>query len=69
MQEDEGAPDAAVMVRRLADDHGIVAATARAVSRAAEETDDPATADLATRRIAVHEKARWMLRAMLSTAG
>ena len=31
--------------------------------RAAEAAGDPASLDLATRRIAVHEKTAWMLRA------
>ena len=63
LAEDEGAPAALEMVRRLAADHEAVAVTARSVLEAAEAADDAATLDLATRRIAVHEKAYWMLRA------
>jgi starvation-inducible DNA-binding protein len=63
--EDDGAPEAMEMVRRLAADQETVVATAREVVRAAEEVGDIATVDLATRRIAVHEKVLWMLRAML----
>jgi starvation-inducible DNA-binding protein len=61
--EDEGVPEALEMVRRLAGDHETVAGTARSVLRAAEEAEDVATVDLATRRITVHDKARWMLSA------
>lgn len=63
--EDATVPEAEVMVGCLAEDHEIVAATARDVLRAADEAEDAATADLATRRIGVHDKARWMLRASL----
>jgi starvation-inducible DNA-binding protein len=62
LAEDEGAPAALEMVRRLAADHEAVAVTARSVLEASEAAGDPATADLATRRIAVHDKACWMLR-------
>lgn len=67
--EDEGVPEALEMVRRLADDHDTVAATAREVLRAAEEASDAATVDLATRRITIHEKTRWMLRATAEGSG
>jgi len=63
LAEDEGAPEALEMVRRLAADHEAAAVTARSVVQAAEAVGDAATLDLATRRIAVHEKAHWMLRA------
>lgn len=61
--EDEGAPEALEMVRQLAADHATLIATARTVLKAAEAAGDAATIDLATRRIAIHEKTRWMLRA------
>ena len=61
--EDEGAPDALEMLRRLDADHETLIATNRAVLQAAETAGDAATIDLATRRLAVHEKTRWMLRA------
>jgi starvation-inducible DNA-binding protein len=69
IEEDEGVPGALEMVRHLADDHETVATTAQAALRAAEEAGDAATVDLATRRITVHEKARWMLRATAEDAG
>lgn len=66
VSDEEGAPEAMEMVNRLIDANEVVIRTAGAVVRAAETTDDPASLDLAVRRIAVHEKALWMLRA---TAG
>ena len=39
--------------------------TARAALAAAESANDAASADLATRRIDVHEKTAWMLRSLL----
>ena len=61
--DEEGAPEAMEMVRRLIEANETVVRTAREVARAAEAADDPASLDLATRRIAVHEKTLWMLRA------
>ncbi|MFO7548894.1 MAG: Dps family protein [Acidimicrobiia bacterium] len=60
--DEEGAPDAMEMVRRLARDHETVVRTAREVVKIAEEAGDVATADLATTRIDIHEKTAWMLR-------
>jgi starvation-inducible DNA-binding protein len=59
----EGDPDAMGMVHMLIDANEIVVRTAHTVIAAAEQADDPASLDLATRRIGVHEKALWMLRA------
>lgn len=61
--DEEGPSEAMEMVRRLIEANEVVVRTAREVARAAEEADDPASLDLATRRIAVHEKTLWMLRA------
>jgi starvation-inducible DNA-binding protein len=66
ISEDEGAPEAMEMVRRLAVDHQALIGTARAVLTAADHANDVASVDLATRRIAVHEKMRWMLQATSS---
>ena len=63
LAEDEEAPDALQMVRRLEADHEMLIATNSAVLQAAEAAGDAVTIDLATRRLAVHEKTRWMLRA------
>ncbi len=51
------------MVRRLIEANETVVRTAREVARTAEAADDPAPLDLVTRRMAVHEKTLWMLRA------
>ena len=61
--DEEGAPEAMQMVRRLIEANETVVRTAREVARTAETAGDPASLDLATRRIAVHEKTIWMLRA------
>lgn len=64
VQEAEGVPDAATMIRELADDQLKVVRTARAVFPAADDAHDEPTADLLTQRMQVHEKTAWMLRAM-----
>ena len=64
VQEAQGVPDAATMIRELADDQLKVVRTARAVFPAADDAHDEPTADLLTQRMQVHEKTAWMLRAM-----
>ena len=61
VEEEAGAPAADAMVRQLLHDHTTAARTARQVVATAEACDDVATADLATQRVAQHEKAAWML--------
>ncbi len=63
-QEDQP-PDALEMVRQLAEDNTTVIATAAMVLKAAEAAADAVTVDLAVRRMTIHEKTRWMLRASL----
>jgi len=58
-------PKATEMIRILAEGHEAAARTARALFPKADEGNDEATADLLTERIAAHEKAAWMLRALL----
>jgi starvation-inducible DNA-binding protein len=65
IEEDETLPDATGMIRNLVAGHEAVLATARGVVGAADEAADVATADLATRRIDIHEKTAWMLRSLL----
>jgi len=60
-----GVPEALEMVRDLVDGHEAVIRTARALVTTAESAGDPATADLATQRIEIHEKTAWMLRSLL----
>lgn len=62
---DPGSPDALGMVEALVIGHETTAATARSTLATAETADDAASADLATRRIDIHEKTAWMLRSML----
>ena len=69
LAEEDGAPAAMDMVRRLAADNATVATTAAEVQAAAEAASDVATVDLVTQRIAAHEKAGWMLRATVDGAG
>lgn len=63
--EPEGQPKALVMIEELVGDQSRVVAAARRVFAAAEEAGDQASADLAVRRIEVHEKNAWMLRSHL----
>lgn len=63
-----GPTDAPTMCESLAEDHSKIAKRLHDVIKAAEEADDPVTADLATARAAFHEKAAWMLRALAKTS-
>lgn len=63
--EREGVPEAMDMVRDLVDGHEAVIRTARSLVRTAEAAGDPASADLGTQRIEIHEKTAWMLRSLL----
>jgi starvation-inducible DNA-binding protein len=66
ISDEEGAPEALDMVRRLVEGHDAVIRTARKLVDTAEVGGDVATADLITARIEVHEKTAWMLRATAS---
>lgn len=65
VQEETARPAAADMIRNLVADQAAVAEAAHKVIDAAEASRDQATADLATRRIEIHEKNGWMLRSHL----
>jgi starvation-inducible DNA-binding protein len=65
IREPAVAPTAEEMLRDLVSGNEIVIRTARAIVRITEEGHDYATADLLTQRLAVHEKAAWMLRSLL----
>ncbi|MCR9279785.1 MAG: DNA starvation/stationary phase protection protein [Pseudomonadaceae bacterium] len=65
VEEETGSPKAEAMVRKLIDDQEIITESARRVIELASEVGDDASADLATRRIDVHEKHAWMLRSHL----
>src|SRR3546814_14109492 len=65
IKEEEGVPEAKDMVRQLVAGHEAVAKTARSIFPAAEAGQDEVTADLPPHRMNVHEKADWMLSALL----
>lgn len=58
-------PNADSMVNDLAHDQAVIVTSAKAVFHAAEKIEDEATADLAIRRMQVHEKAEWMLNSII----
>lgn len=62
VKEENGRPEAKVMIANLVADQGAVADVARRVIAAAEAAGDQVSVDLATRRLDVHEKNAWMLR-------
>jgi len=65
VKEARGHPRAVQMIRDLVVDQKKVVQAAHAVIVAAEASNDQASADLATRRLDVHEKNSWMLRSHL----
>ena len=65
IKESETVPAAEEMIADLVKGQEAVVRTARGVFPTAEKAADQATADLLTQRMQVHEKAAWMLRAML----
>ncbi|MDZ4759746.1 MAG: Dps family protein [Alphaproteobacteria bacterium] len=65
IKADSGALDEDAMLGALAAGNEAVVKAARACLLTAEEAGDQATADLMTQRVAIGEKAAWMLRAHL----
>ena len=63
--EETGAPAAEAMIGQLLSDHTTVSRAALQAVTAAEARGDVATADLATQRVAQHEKLAWMLASLL----
>jgi starvation-inducible DNA-binding protein len=63
--EAQGVPPALEMIESLTHAQSLVVEAARRVLAAAETSGDDGTADLAVRRIQVHEKNAWMLRSHL----
>lgn len=65
IEEETGAPKAEAMITNLVADQSAIVALCQSLIEAAEAGNDQATADLATRRIDVHQKNAWMLRSHL----
>lgn len=65
LEEQDGVPDAAAMLRELAADHEKLAAACREPGELCEKSGDLTTRGMLNGRIGVHEKAAWMLRASL----
>jgi starvation-inducible DNA-binding protein len=65
ISEETGAPAAEAMVAQLVSDHITASRIALQIVRAADSQGDVATADIATQRVAVHEKTAWMMSSML----
>jgi starvation-inducible DNA-binding protein len=55
------------MVSALISDHETVSRRLRNAVEVAEDLRDAATADMLTERLQVHEKAIWMLRAIVAS--
>lgn len=65
LKEQNDVPKDMDMVKELANDHEVVAAHANKIVKMAQDHGDEGTADLLIGRVQVHEKAAWMLRAIL----
>lgn len=65
IKEPEGVPSANEMIEQLVQGQEAVVRTARGLFPLLERVADEPTADLLTQRMQVHEKAAWMLRALL----
>jgi starvation-inducible DNA-binding protein len=63
VKEETGNPNAMQMVKNLANDHDTLADSAQAVVKAAQEIGDEASADLGIKRLQIHQKTAWKLRA------
>ncbi|MEM8755457.1 MAG: DNA starvation/stationary phase protection protein [Pseudomonadota bacterium] len=60
-------PSAEEMIGQLAASHESLSRRLRRLIKVAEAGEDPVTEDLATVRAAFHDKAAWMLRAMIAS--
>lgn len=65
VKEADGVPPATRMIEDLVADQAILVASAKEVFSVADHANDQATADLATRRMQIHDKNAWMLRSHL----
>ncbi len=64
--DNDGSPEEDTMLANLAAGNEAVVRSARLALKAAEEAGDQASADLMTQRVAIGEKAAWMLRAHIT---
>ncbi|HEX7035307.1 MAG TPA: Dps family protein [Pseudomonadales bacterium] len=65
IEEASGQPSAEEMIRDLTVANEIVVRTCREILPAAQKAGDESTVSLVAERMAVHEKAAWMLRSLL----
>lgn len=65
IQEETGSPDYKAMLATLVKDNETAAETCQALIEAAQAEGDEGSADLAIRRIQVHQKNHWMLKAYI----
>ncbi|REG84344.1 Dps family protein [Marinomonas pollencensis] len=63
IEEVDGVPSSAEMVKILTKGHEQVIRTCRDVLKIAQEADDESSASLVSDRMRIHEKTAWMLRA------
>ncbi len=66
INEENGVPAAAEMIRQLVEGQEAVVRTARKVFPTVDKANDEPSADLLTQRMQVHEKNAWMLRSLLA---
>ncbi len=64
--EDDSAPSAEAMIRRLVEGQEAVVRTSRAIFPSVDAANDEPSADLLTQRMHIHEKNAWMLRSLLA---
>lgn len=69
LQETGQTPDYKGMISMLANDNSAIVDVMKPVLKTAEEQGDEVTVDLMIQRMAVHEKAAWMLRSLGKNGG
>ncbi|MDX1400640.1 MAG: DNA starvation/stationary phase protection protein [Kiloniellales bacterium] len=67
IQEDTANPSTEEMLLSLIADHEVVCRKLRKTEELAQDLGDAVTSDMMTQRMAFHENAIWMLRALVST--
>jgi starvation-inducible DNA-binding protein len=64
--EEKGAPGWQDMIKNLSADQAVIAGTVQSALKTADDVGDDATVDLMVRRLAQHNKNKWMLDALLA---